>query len=106
MKLKTNQNGHKFEVIRLDCDLLLMDTVNVSSRVRTIAYRMYRPQDQNLKLDSKLNKLGFQNSDVAISNAKYLEHLLRTKSCLKILKNSFTVAHPVIWYAESSSRRK
>ena len=30
------------EVIRLDCDLLLMDTVNVSSRVRTIAYRMYR----------------------------------------------------------------
>jgi len=30
------------EVVRLDCDLLLMDTVNVSSRVRTIAYRMYR----------------------------------------------------------------
>jgi len=30
------------EVIRLDCDLLLMDTVHVSSRVRTIAYRMYR----------------------------------------------------------------
>ena len=30
------------EVIRLDCDLLLMDTVNVSSRVRTIAYTMYR----------------------------------------------------------------
>ena len=29
------------EVIRLDCDLLLMDIVNVSSRVRTIAYRMY-----------------------------------------------------------------
>jgi len=24
------------------CDLLLMDTVNVSSRVRTIEYRMYR----------------------------------------------------------------
>jgi hypothetical protein len=35
-----------------------------------------------------------------------MEHLLRTKSCLKILKNSFAVAHPVIWYAESSSRRK
>jgi len=32
----------KCEVIRLDCDLLLMDTVNVSSRVRTIAYRMYQ----------------------------------------------------------------
>jgi len=32
----------KYEVIRLDCVLLLMDTVNVSSQVRTIAYRMYR----------------------------------------------------------------
>jgi len=30
------------EVIKLDCDLLLMDTLDVSSRVRTIAYRMYR----------------------------------------------------------------
>jgi hypothetical protein len=30
------------EVISLDCVLLLMDTVNVSSRDRTIAYRMYR----------------------------------------------------------------
>jgi len=30
------------EVISLDCLLLLMDTVNVSSRIRTIAYRSYR----------------------------------------------------------------
>ena len=29
------------EVISLGCVILLMDTVNVSSRVRTIAYRMY-----------------------------------------------------------------
>ena len=29
------------ELLRLDCDLLLVDTVNVSSRVRTITYRMY-----------------------------------------------------------------
>jgi len=30
------------EVIRLDCVLMLMDTVSVSSQVRTVAYRMYR----------------------------------------------------------------
>ena len=31
-----------YEVISLDCVLPLMDTVNVTYRVRTIAYRMYR----------------------------------------------------------------
>jgi hypothetical protein len=30
----------RFEDISLDCVLLLMDRVNVSSRVRTIAYRI------------------------------------------------------------------
>ena len=29
------------EVVSLDCVFLLMNTVNVSSRVRTIAYGMY-----------------------------------------------------------------
>jgi len=35
------------EFVGLDCVLLLMDTVNVSSRVRTIAYRMYRTPVRN-----------------------------------------------------------
>jgi hypothetical protein len=35
-----------YEVISLDCVLLLMDTVNVSSQVRTIAYRLYRARVQ------------------------------------------------------------
>ena len=34
------------EVIRLDYVLLLMDTVNVSSQVRMIAYRVYRTRVQ------------------------------------------------------------
>ena len=99
------------EVIRLYCDLLLMDIVNVSSRVRTI--------NTHMKPDSKLNKFGFQNSDVAISNAKYLEQFRRcdfkceisgTSICGQSLVSKFwkqfRSCPPVVWYIKSSSRRK
>jgi len=54
------------EVIRLDCDLLLMETVNVSSRVRTIAYRMYRtPVRYSIHYLCNVNNAPLRIRDVA-----------------------------------------
>ena len=47
---------HLCEIISLDCILLFMDTVKVSSRVRTIACRTYRLGHASVET---LRKLGF-----------------------------------------------
>jgi hypothetical protein len=54
------------EVISLDFVLLLMDTVNVSSRVRTIAYRMYRtPVRYSIHYLCNVNNTPLRIRDVA-----------------------------------------
>jgi hypothetical protein len=117
-------SGMTCEVIRLDCDLLLMATVNVSSRVRTIAYRMYpTPVRYSIHYLCNVNntpssdswccfsltpssryesEAGFKiekNLDFRIPTLRFQVRniwntYLRTKSCLKILKKQFRSCPP------------